>query len=328
MKKVAQGEVLQKGWSMGQSLSLDELAREGARKMIEAALFAEVEDYLERHKEARDGVGHALVVGNGSARPRPFTVGSGTVEIVALRVNDKRVIDGERMKFTSKVLPPYMRRSPQVSEVLPILYLRGLSTGDFREALPVLLGEEAAGLSPSAISRLTTVWQEEYRSWNERSLADRDYVYIWADGVHFNVRLEDERLACLVVIGARPDGTKEVIALEDGYRESTESWKSLLRRLKKRGMRAPVVAVGDGALGFWGALRDVWPLGARDSQRARQAAQGPSAEGEVETSRSDERAGQVDLREAHPGVRGAIRSEVSEGRRIPHRERGETPNAL
>jgi transposase-like protein len=227
--------------------------------MIEAALFAEVDEYLAQHAEARDAVGHAMVVRNGKARERPFTVGSGTVTIVAQRVNDKRVVDGERMKFTSKILPPYLRRSKKVSELLPLLYLRGLSTGDFREALPVLLGEDASGLSPSAITRLTAVWQEDYRSWTQRSLAERDYVYVWVDGVHFNVRLEDERLACLVVIGARPDGTKEVIALEDGYRESAESWKSLLRNLKKRGMRAPVVAVGDGALGFWSALRDVWP---------------------------------------------------------------------
>jgi transposase-like protein len=146
-----------------------------------------------------------------------------------------------------------------VSEVLPLLYLRGLSTGDFREALPVLLGDEAAGLSPSAITRLVSVWQEEYATWRTRSLEDRDYVYVWVDGVHFGVRLEDERLAALVMIGARPDGTKEVIALEDGYRESTESWLSLLRDVKARGLKAPVVAVGDGALGFWAAIRDVFP---------------------------------------------------------------------
>lgn len=140
-----------------------------------------------------------------------------------------------------------------------MLYLRGLSTGDFREALPVLLGEEGAGLSPAAITRLLSVWQEEYATWGKRSLGDRDYVYVWADGVHFGVRLEEERLACLVLIGARPDGTKEVIAIEDGYRESTESWLSLLRDLNKRGMRAPELAVGDGALGFWAALREVFP---------------------------------------------------------------------
>ena len=239
--------------------TLDELARMGARRMIAAALEIEVDDYLARHRDARDLEGHALVVRNGHARPRGVTVGSGTIEIKAPRVNDKRVVDGERQRFGSKILPPYLRRSPKVSEVLPLLYLRGLSTGDFREALSTLLGDDAAGLSPSGITRLTTIWQEEYRSWRTRSLADRDYIYVWADGVHFGVRLEEERLAALVLIGVRPDGTKEMIAIEDGYRESTESWSSLLRDLKARGMRAPVVAVGDGALGFWGAVRDVWP---------------------------------------------------------------------
>jgi transposase-like protein len=152
-----------------------------------------------------------------------------------------------------------MRRSPKVAEVLPILYLRGLSTGDFREALPVLLGEEASGLSPTTITRLTAEWEQDYQVFRQRDLSDRDYVYVWADGVHFRIRLEDDRLCTLVLIGVRHDGTKELIAVEDGYRESTESWAALLRDLKHRGMRAPVVAVGDGALGFWAALRDVWP---------------------------------------------------------------------
>lgn len=227
--------------------------------MIAAALEVEVEDYLARHRGDRDSEGHALVVRNGKSPSRRITVGSGTMELEAPRVNDKRVVEGERQRFRSKILPPYMRRSPKVTEVLPLLYLRGLSTGDFREALPVLLGDDAVGLSPSAITRLCAVWQEEYRSWRCRSLESRDYVYIWADGVHFGVRLEDERLAALVIIGARPDGTKEVIAIEDGYRESTESWLTLLRDLKARGMRAPIVATGDGALGFWAALREVWP---------------------------------------------------------------------
>jgi transposase-like protein len=169
------------------------------------------------------------------------------------------VVDGERQRFVSKILPPYLRRSKNVSELLPLLYLRGLSTGDFREALPVLLGEDAAGLSPSSITRLVSIWQDEYAAWKKRSLADRDYVYVWVDGVHFGVRLEDERLCALVVIGARPDGTKEIIAIEDGYRESKESWQEVLRDLTRRGMRAPRVATGDGALGFWAAMRDVWP---------------------------------------------------------------------
>lgn len=197
---------------------------------------------------------------NGHARERRVTVGSGTLTVRAPRVNDERVVDGTRQKFTSEILPPYLRRSKAVSEVLPVLYLRGLSTGDFREGLAALLGKNATGLSPSTITRLTSSWQEEYRAWRTRPLADRDYVYVWADGVHFSVRLEDERLAALVVIGARPDGTKEVVALEDGYRESTESWLALLHDLKARGMRAPVVAVGDGAHGFWAALREVFPV--------------------------------------------------------------------
>jgi putative transposase len=247
------------GWKEGTRATLDELAREGARRMIEAALEVEVEDYIHRLREHRDDDGRALVVRNGRGRERSVTVGGGTVKLRAPRVNDKRVVDGERQRFTSKILPPYLRRSKNVSELLPLLYLRGLSTGDFREALPVLLGDDAAGLSPSAITRLVSIWQQEYEAWKKRSLADRDYVYVWVDGVHFGVRLEDERLCALVMIGARPDGTKELIALEDGYRESKDSWAELLRDVTKRGMRAPEVAVGDGALGFWAAMRDVWP---------------------------------------------------------------------
>jgi transposase-like protein len=238
---------------------LDALCREGARQMLMKALRAEVATYLERHSD-RDEAGHALVVRNGPARSRKVTVGAGTIEIQAPRVNDRRVTaGGARCRFTSRILPPYMRRSPKVSEVLPVLYLRGLSTGDFREALPALLGEDAAGLSPTAITRLTAEWEQDYQSFRQRDLSERDYVYVWADGVHFRIRLEDDRLCTLVLVGVRPDGTKELIAVEDGYRESTESWASLLRGLKRRGMQAPVVAVGDGALGFWSALRGVWP---------------------------------------------------------------------
>ncbi len=239
--------------------ALDELAQEGARRMILAALEVEVAEYLVRHRNARDERGHALVVRNGAARPRRLTMGAGTVMIRAPRVHDQRVLDGVRQKFTSRLLPPYVRRSPKVSAVLPLLYLHGLSTGDFQEALPVLLGEDAAGLSPAAISRLTATWRTEYERWRTRSLADRDFIYVWVDGVHFTVRLEEDRLAALVVVGVRPDGTKEVIAIEDGYRESTESWLAVLRDLKARGMRAPALAIGDGALGFWAAVREVWP---------------------------------------------------------------------
>jgi transposase-like protein len=188
------------------------------------------------------------------------TCGAGTLKVEAPRVNDKRVDEqGQRQRFRSSILPPYMRRSPKVAEVLPVLYLRGLSTGDFKPALAELLGDEAAGLSSTNIARLTAVWEDEYRQFQHRSLKDRDYVYVWADGIHFNVRLEDDRLCTLVLIGVRPDGSKELVAVEDGYRESSESWKSVLRNLKRRGMKSPVVAVGDGALGFWNAVRQVWP---------------------------------------------------------------------
>lgn len=241
-------------------LTLDELARLGAQRMLKAALEAEVSAYVAAHQEERDAQGRALVVRNGHARGRKVTLGSGTLTVQAPRVDDRRVDEaGERQRFRSRILPPYMRRSPKVAEVLPILYLRGLSTGDFREALPVLLGEDAAGLSPTAITRLTAQWEAEYTAFRQRDLSDRDYVYIWVDGVHFTIRLEDERLCTLVVIGARADGTKEVIVVEDGYRESTESWLALLRDLKRRGMAAPAVAVGDGALGFWKAVGEVWP---------------------------------------------------------------------
>ena len=236
--------------------SLDELAREGARRMIADALQLEVEVYTQKLRHLRDANGHALVVRNGKARPRRVSLGAGIIEIAAPRVDDRR----SDHRFTSKILPPYMRRSPRLNEALPVLYLRGLSTGDFEEALSALLGAEAAGFSPSTITRLTSTWQEERESWQRRPLTGKEYVYIWADGVYFNVRLgEDKQLACLVLVGVLPDGAKEVIALEDGYRESTESWLSLLRDLKRRGMLAPKLAIGDGALGFWAALRQVYP---------------------------------------------------------------------
>ena len=239
--------------------SLEAIAREGARRMLTTALEAEVGQYVAAHEGERDEAGHALVVRNGHRQARTIVTGSGAIEVEAPRVNDRRVIDGERQRFTSKILPPYMRRSPKVDEVLPILYLRGLSTGDFREAIPALLGEDAAGLSATTITRLTKQWEDEHEEFQGRDLSDRQYVYVWVDGIHVNVRLEDDRVCLLVMIGARPDGTKELIAVEDGYRESKESWQAMLRGLKNRGLEAPIVAVGDGALGFWAALRDVWP---------------------------------------------------------------------
>jgi putative transposase len=237
--------------------TLDEIVRDGAKRMLIAALEAEVEAYIQTHKSERDKSGRAMVVRHGKAKERKIQCGAGSMEIQAPRIKDKR----PDQKFTSNILPPYLRRSPQLETAVPVLYLRGLSTGDFKPALSVLLGEEAiAGFSASTVTRLLTIWQEEYRGWRKRPLAGKSYVYIWADGLYFKVRLgDDERIACLVVIGALPDGRKEVIAIEDGYRESTEAWKTVLRDLKARGMSAPQLAVADGALGFWNALREVYP---------------------------------------------------------------------
>ena len=247
------------------AVTLDDLAREGARRMIAAALEAEVDEYVASFVDEVNEHGRRLVVRNGRARERRVTVGSGTVAIRAARVNDKRVDEqtGERKRFSSKILPAYARRSPKVNDVLPVLYLRGLSTGDFRPALEQLLGEDAAGLSPSTISRLCSEWEAEHARFRARELRFHQYAYWFVDGVHVSVRLgEDDRLCLLVVIGVREDGTKELLAVEDGYRESTESWASVMRDLKARGANEPKLVIGDGALGTWAALRDVFP-GAR-----------------------------------------------------------------
>lgn len=237
-----------------QELGLDEICRLAARQMLASALLAERRAYLEAHADQLDDQGHRLVVANGYARPREVMTGAGMVEVKAPRVDDRR----EDQQFSSGILPAYMRRSPKVTEVLPILYLRGLSTGDFAPALGEFFGS-GAGLSATTITRLTEAWQAEHVEWADRDLSGVDYVYWWVDGIHFNIRLEDDRLCCLVIVGVRPDGTKELVALADGYRESTESWAELLRSLRDRGLAAPTLATGDGALGFWAALRDVFP---------------------------------------------------------------------
>lgn len=241
-------------------LDLDEIARKGARKMLACALEAEVRDYLEGARDERDERGRALVVRNGHAREREVLLGAGAVTVRAPRVNDRRVDEnGQRRRFKSVILPPYMRKSPKVTEVLPLLYLHGLSSGDFVPALEEFFGGKA-GLSASTITRLTEQWQTEREQFMRRDLSERDYVYVWVDGVHTGVRLGgDDRLCCLVMVGTRLDGTKELVALADGYRESRESWAELPRDPRKRGMRAPELAVGDGALGFWSAIRDVFP---------------------------------------------------------------------
>ena len=244
----------------GLRLDLDELVREGARRMLAAALEAEVDAYLAAHAVERDEGGRQLVVRNGHARQREVTTAAGAVPVRAPRVDDRRAdpVTGERIRFRSVILPPWCRKSPKVAEVLPLLYLHGLSTGDFVPALAAFFGS-AAGLSAAVITRLVAAWQADHEAFCRRDLTDRDYVYIWADGVHFRVRLEQARLCCLVIVGVRADGTKELVAVADGERESTDSWAEVLRDLRRRGMQAPVVAVGDGALGLWAALRDVFP---------------------------------------------------------------------
>jgi putative transposase len=239
---------------------LDEIVREGARRLLTAALEAEVDAYLAELVDQRDERGRRLVVRNGHAEPRQVTTSAGAVTVRAPRVNDKRTdpVTGERKRFSSAIVPPWCRRSPKVAEVLPLLYLHGLSSGDFAPALEAFLGS-AAGLSPATITRLTAQWQDEAKVFNDRDLSCVDYVYLWVDGIHVNVRLEEEKLCVLVMIGVRADGRKELVALTDGYRESTGSWADLLRDVKRRGMRAPVLAVGDGALGFWAALRETFP---------------------------------------------------------------------
>jgi transposase-like protein len=239
---------------------LDDIVREGARRMLAAALEAEVDAYLAEVAHERDERGRRLVVRNGHAQPRQVMTGAGPIEVRAPRVNDKRTdaVTGQRRRFQSAILPPWCRKSPKVAEVLPLLYLHGLSTGDFVPALQQFLGS-AAGLSAAAITRLTAQWTDDYHAWRKRDLSQVDYVYVWADGIHVNVRLDEDKLCLLVIVGVRADGSKELVALADGYRESTGSWGDLLRDCARRGMRAPVLAVGDGALGFWAALREVFP---------------------------------------------------------------------
>ncbi len=242
------------------AVGLDEICREGARRMLAAALEAEVDAHIAAHADQRDENGHRLVVRNGRAEPRTITTAAGPIEVEAPRVNDRRVEPetGARRRFRSSIIPPWCRKSPKVFEVLPLMYLHGMSSGDFVPALEEFFGS-AAGLSASVVTRLSQQWQGEHRGWCGRDLSAVDYVYVWADGVHFNVRLGEDRLCWLVIVGVRADGTKELVAVADGYRESTQSWADVLRDLRHRGMRAPVLAVGDGALGFWGALSEVFP---------------------------------------------------------------------
>jgi putative transposase len=229
--------------------------------MLAMAIEVEVDAYIQQHADQRDANGHRLVVRNGHKNERAIQTGIGPVTIRQPRVDDQRTNqNGERIRFTSEILPPYLRKTKSIEELIPWLYLKGVSTGDFSEALAALLGPDAPGLSASTVVRLKEVWQRDYQAWSKRSLADKRYVYFWVDGIHFNIRLEEERQCILVVMGATPEGKKELVAIQDGYRESEQSWKELLLDVKYRGLREdPKLAIGDGALGFWKALPQVFP---------------------------------------------------------------------
>ena len=238
---------------------LDELVREGARRMLQAAIDTEVDDFLAQHSDRRDDQGRRVVVRNGSLPSREILTGAGSLEVSQPRVRDNSAEKESRVTFSPSVLPPYLKRTTAIEELIPWLYLKGVSTGDFSEALQSLVGEKAKGLSANVVVRLKEQWSDEFDEWSKRDLSNKQFVYVWADGIHVKVRLEDEgnkKQCLLVLMGATADGRKELIAIQDGYRESEQCWKELLLDVKKRGLTiAPKLAVGDGALGFWAALR-------------------------------------------------------------------------
>jgi putative transposase len=238
---------------------MTEILRAGAQKMLGQMILQEVEDWLAKHEHHRDEQGRRQVVRNGFLPKRTITTGVGQVEVQQPRVRDRRP-PGQAEPFSSKILPPYLRKTKSIEELIPWLYLKGVSTGDFSEALKALVGPDCPGLSATTITRLKSVWEEEFQEWNKRSLKGKQYVYIWADGVHFNIRLEEDRQCILVLMGATADGKKELIAVVDGFRESEQSWKGLLLDVKARGLAIdPKLAIGDGALGFWKAIKQVYP---------------------------------------------------------------------
>jgi putative transposase len=239
--------------------ALTEILRRGAQRMLAQAIDAEVAEWITERSHLTDEAGHRQVVRNGHLPEREITTGIGQVTVKQPRVLDRRSPD-EAEPFSSKVLPPYLRKTKSIEELIPWLYLKGISTGDFSEALSSLLGPQTAGLSASTVVRLKAVWEEEFKIWNNHSLEGKEYVYVWADGVHFNIRLEEDRQCILVLMGATKDGKKELIAVLDGFRESEQSWKELLLDVQSRGLSIdPKLAIGDGALGFWKAVKQVWP---------------------------------------------------------------------
>ena len=242
---------------------LTDLLREGAKRLIAQAVDAELSATLAQFADYKDDAGHRYVVRNGYLPEREILTGIGPVSVRVPKVRDR---SGARIKFTSALLPPYLRRARSVEEVLPWLYLKGISTGAMQEALEALLGPEAKGLSAASISRLKARWEDEHKAWSGRDLTNKRYVYLWVDGVYFNVRMDEAKQCILVIIGVTEDGIKEFVTIEDGYRESEQSWLMALRDLKQRGLEiGPELAIGDGALGFWKALPKVY--GQTRSQR-------------------------------------------------------------
>lgn len=234
---------------------LTEMLQAGAKELLTKAVQAELSEFLSQYQDVIDEQGRQCVVRNGYLPDRQIMTGLGEVDICVPKTRDR---SGEGRGFRSALLPPYIKRTKSVENVLPWLYLKGISTGDFSEALAALLGEDARGLSAGTISRLKQCWHEEHNVWRKRDLSNQQYVYIWADGIHFNIRGDEARQCILVIIGVTAQGDKEFLAIEDGYRESEQSWKELLLDLKSRGFNAPQLAVGDGALGFWAALAKVF----------------------------------------------------------------------
>jgi transposase-like protein len=238
---------------------MTEILREGARKLLGEMIQQEVEDWLTERAHLRDEQGRRQVVRNGYLPEREIVTGLGPIAVRQPRVRDRRP-DDQAEPFNSKILPPYLRKTKSVEELIPWLYLKGISTGDFTEALKALVGPNCPGLSATTVTRLKSGWEGEFQEWNQRSLEDKQYVYVWADGVHFNIRLEEDRQCILVLMGATADGKKELIAVVDGFRESEQSWKGLLLDVKARGLKlGPKLAIGDGALGFWKALKQIYP---------------------------------------------------------------------